>query len=272
VVDIEPQLNSAASTAVTLVTTYGLRVLGAIVILVAGWMASRIVYGAVVRLCARSPRIDRTVALFLANGARYTTLVFTFVAVLTTFGIATTSFVAVLGALGIAIGLALQGTLSSLAAGIMLVVFRPFHIGDRIETGGVGGTITEINLFFTEIDGDDDVRIVIPNGKLWGEIVRVPTRNDTARLELRFQRPAKDDVGTAIARLRELIERDRRVLRIADVGVEAVANDNYTLAAHVWVSRTDATAVRFDLNRTMKEAFEPRPQDLRGSAVERRTG
>ena len=86
-------------------------------------------------------------------------LVFTFVAVLTTFGIATTSFVAVLGALGIAIGLALQGTLSNLAAGIVLVLFRLFHIGDGIETGGVAGRTCLINLFYTEIDGDDNARI-----------------------------------------------------------------------------------------------------------------
>ncbi len=266
--DLTAQWTSAANTAVALVTTYGLRVVGAVIILVAGWMASRLVYRAVVRLLHRSPRIDRTVALFLANGARYTALVFTFVAVLTTFGIATTSFVAVLGALGIAIGLALQGTLSNLAAGIMLVLFRPFHVGDRVEVLNVGGTVCEINLFFTEIDGDDNARIVVPNGKLWGEIVRVPTRNDTTRLDLRFQRPANEDVGAAIARLRELIERDERVLRLGDVGVEALGDGNYTLAAQVWVSRPDATATRFDLNRTIKEEFERRPL----AEVERRAG
>lgn len=267
--DIEAQWTSAASTALALVTTYGLRVLGAIVILIVGWMTSRVVYRAVVRLCEKSPRIDRTVALFLANGARYATLVFTFVAVLTTFGIATTSFVAVLGALGLAIGLALQGTLSNLAAGIMLVVFRPFQIGDRIETGGVAGTTREINLFFTEIDGDDNARIIIPNGKLWGEIVRVPTRNDTARIDLRFQRPANDDVGSAIGRLHELIQRDKRVLRVADVGVETIGDGNYTLAAHIWVPQPQATAVRFDLNRTVKEELDRRAGP---AAVERRAG
>jgi len=96
--DLEPQLTNAANAAVAMVTTYGLRVVGAIVILVVGWVASRILYTAVVRLCEKSPRIDRTVVLFLGNGVRYAALVFTFVAVLTTFGIATTSFVAVLGA------------------------------------------------------------------------------------------------------------------------------------------------------------------------------
>ena len=267
--DLEAQWTGAASTAVALMTTYGLRVVGAIIILLAGWMASRIVHSAVVRLCQKSPRVDRTVALFLGNGARYLVLVFTFVAVLTTFGIATTSFVAVLGALGIAIGLALQGTLSNLAAGIMLVLFRPFHIGDRIETGGVGGMVCEINLFFTEIDSDENVRIIIPNGKLWGEIVRVPTRNDTARLDLRFQRPANDDIGAALGRLKELVQRDKRVLRVADIGVEAVGDGNYTLAAHVWVPRAEATSVRFDLNRTVKEEFDHRAPP---AAVERRAG
>ena len=122
---IDDKWTGAANTVVALVTSYGLSVVGAIIILLVGWMASRLIYAAIRRLCARTPRIDRTITLFLANGARYTVLVFTFTAVLSTFGVATTSFVAVLGALGIAIGLALQGTLSNLAAGIMLVLFRP---------------------------------------------------------------------------------------------------------------------------------------------------
>src|SRR5580704_1867334 len=184
--DLEQQVTGATGVVVTLVATYGFRVIGAILILIAGWMISRLLHAGIVRMCARSPRIDRTVGLFLANGARYATLVFTFIAVLTTFGIETTSFVAVLGALGLAIGLALQGTLSNLAAGIMLVMFRPFGIGDRIEAGGVVGTIREVNLFYSELDTDDNVRIVFPNGKVWGEIVRVPSHNDTERVELKF--------------------------------------------------------------------------------------
>src|SRR5262245_47178105 len=98
----------AANTLVALVTTYGLRVIGAIVILALGWLASRLIYNAISRVCERTQRLDRTVTLFLANGARYLVLILTFSAVLSTFGVATTSFIAVLGALGIAVGLALQ--------------------------------------------------------------------------------------------------------------------------------------------------------------------
>ncbi|MFO1159477.1 MAG: mechanosensitive ion channel [Reyranellaceae bacterium] len=171
-------------TLVTLATTYGLRVVGAIVVLTAGWFAARLLYRLIERLCARIHNMDQTLVLFLANAARYATLAFTFVAVLTTFGIATTSFIAAFGAIGLAIGLALQGTLSHFAAGIMLVVFRPFHVGDRIETGGVEGTIAIVNIFYSELDGPDGARIVIPNGKLWGEIVKVTPPSSVRRQSL----------------------------------------------------------------------------------------
>src|SRR3954470_8501662 len=255
---LEQQWANAANTLVALITTYGLRVVGAITILVLGWILSRVLYNSIRRLCARSQRLDRTITLFLANGARYLVLVFTFSAVLSTFGVATTSFIAVLGALGIAVGLALQGTLSNLAAGIMLVLFRPFHIGDRIEAGGIVGTAREVNLFYSEFDTDDNVRVIFPNGKLWGEIVKVPSRNDTERVEAKFTRPLSDDLDIAIARVQELVKRDRRIERMAQIGVDAVNENNYVLVARVWVPRQNAAQVHFDLNRAIKEEFQRR--------------
>src|SRR5690348_16111201 len=243
--DFEQQWTNAANTLVALVTTYGLRVVGAIIILLIGWWVSRLLYNGVQRMLVRTQRIDRTVTLFLANAVRYLVLVLTFSAVLSTFGVATTSFVAVLGALGIAVGLALQGTLSNLAAGIMLVLFRPFHIGDRVEAGGVVGTVREINLFYSELDTDDNVRVIFPNGKLWGEIVRVPSRNDTERVELKFTRPMSDDLETAIGRVQELVDHDKRIERVAQIGVETVNEGNYVLIVRAWVPRPQALQVRF---------------------------
>ena len=214
---------------------------------------------AIVRLCERSTRLDRTVAFFLANGARYATLIFTFTAVLTTFGIETTSFVAVLGALGLAVGLALQGTLSNLAAGIMLVLFRPFGIGDRIEAGGIVGTIRVINLFYSELDSDDNVRIVFPNGELWGKVVKVPSRNDTERVELKFTRPMTDDIGIAIDRVKAIVENDKRIARVAQIGIDTINASDFVLIARLWVARNEALQVRFDLNRSIKEEFQRRP-------------
>jgi small conductance mechanosensitive channel len=253
---LEQHWANAAGTVVALVTTYGLRVIGAIFILIIGWMSARLVYRIIVNVCARARRVDQTVTLFLANGARYSVLVFTFVAVLTSFGIATTSFVAVLGALGIAIGLALQGTLSNLAAGIMLILFRPFHIGDRIEASGVVGTTREINLFYSELDTDDNVRAVIPNGLLWGAVVKISSRNDSERLELKFTRPLSDDVNATLRRLKELVARDQRIRRTAELGVLSVNESTYVLVARLWVARRDAMQVAFDLNRAAKEEFD----------------
>jgi small conductance mechanosensitive channel len=257
-VGLDQQWTNAANTLVTLVTTYGVKVVGAIVILIAGWWGSRLSYAFIVRLCGRSTRIDRTVTFFLANGARYTALVLTFSAVLSTFDIATTSFVAVLGALGIAIGLALQGTLSNFAAGIMLVLFRPFHVADRIEVGGIIGIVREVNLFYSEIDTDDNVRVIVPNGKLWGEIVKVPSRNETERVELRFTRPLSDDIETAIARVREIVSHDKRVTQMAQIGVDTVADNSYVLVARLWVPRPVAMQVHFDVNHAIIDEFRRR--------------
>jgi len=254
----DTQWTNAANTAVALVTTYGLRVVGAIIILAIGWMVSRVLCSTVHRLLERAHRIDRTITLFLANAVRYLVLLLTFSAVLSTFGVATTSFVAVIGAVGIAVGLALQGTLSNLAAGIMLVLFRPFHIGDRVEAGGIVGTVREINLFYSELDTDDNVRVVFPNGKLWGEVVKVPSRNNTERVELKFTRPISDDLETSIARVRELVDQDKRIERVAQIGVDAVNDGNYVLVVRAWVPRPQAMQVRFDLNRAVKEEFQRR--------------
>ena len=258
---LEQQWTNAANTLVALVTTYGVRVIGATFILVAGWWGARLLHASIVRLCSRARRLDRTIILFLANGARYAVLVFTLSAVLSTFGIATTSFVAVLGALGIAIGLALQGTLSNLAAGIMLVLFRPFRVGDRIELGGILGVIREVNLFYSELDTDNNVRVVIPNGKLWGEVVKVTSRNDSERVDLRFTRPLSDDVGMAIARVREIAGHDRRVRELAEVGVDAVNEATYVLVARLWVRHDHAMQVLFDLNRAILEDFRRHPPE-----------
>jgi small conductance mechanosensitive channel len=265
---IEQQVNGATGVIVTLVATYGLRVVGAIVILIGGWIVSRLLHAGIVRMCARAPRLDRTVGLFLANGARYAVLVFTFIAVLTTFGIETTSFVAVLGAMGLAIGLALQGTLSNLAAGIMMVVFRPFGVGDRIEAGGTVGTIREINLFYSELDSDDNVRIVFPNGLLWGQVVKIPSRNSTERVELKFTRPIAEDAGLVIDRIEALVARDKRVSRVAQIGIDTVNAGDFVVVARLWVARHEALQVHFDLNRAIKDDFQRQPPVLEQKAAE----
>src|SRR5262249_43424451 len=117
----------------------------------------------------------------------------------------------------------------------------------------------EVNLFYSEIDTDDNVRVVVPNGKLWGEIVKVTSRNDTERVELKFSRPLSDDITAAIDRVREIVRRDRRISRLAQIGVESVTDGTYVLVTRLWAQRREAMQVHFDVNRAVIEEFQRRP-------------
>jgi small conductance mechanosensitive channel len=168
--------DNSVQTAVTYVTAmftqYGLRVLGAFIILILGlWVAGRAA-GVVRRLLSRSRHVDVTLLNFFASAIRYTIISITVIAVLDKFGVETTSLLAVLGAAGLAIGLALQGTLSHIAAGIMLLIFRPFRIGDHIELEKLEGTVDEITLFVTTMTTKDGIHMIVPNGLIWGQWIR----------------------------------------------------------------------------------------------------
>lgn len=149
--------------AISLIATYGLDVVAAIVILIVGLIAARWTRNLVARGCARSSRIDETLSGFFSNLAHYAGVAFVIIAVLARFGIETTSLIAVFGAAGLAMGLALQGTLSNIAAGVMLLLFRPFKVGDFVEVAGISGTVKSISLFVTELATGDNVQILAPN-------------------------------------------------------------------------------------------------------------
>ena len=152
-----------------LIVHHALSVVGALAILFFGlWLAGR-ADRVVTRLAGRAPHFDVMLRSFFGSLARYAVLTVTVLAVLSQFGIQTTSIVAVMGAAGLAVGLALQGTLSHLAAGVMLLVFRPFKIGDTVAVGGIQGTVRALTLFWTEVTGDNNVQIIVPNGGIWGQ-------------------------------------------------------------------------------------------------------
>ena len=154
-------MENAKENVIGLITTYGLDVVAAIVILIVGLIAARWAQRLVAKGCAKSGRIDETLTGFFANLTYYAVVAVVVIAVLARFGIETTSLIAVFGAAGLAIGLALQGTLSNVAAGVMLLMFRPFKIGDFIDAGGQSGTVKEVGLFTTEMATPDNVKIKI---------------------------------------------------------------------------------------------------------------
>ena len=142
---------------------YGVDLIGAIVLLVIGWTIASWARRGVRRALERMPRMDDTLKPFLAKLVWYVVMVFVLVAVLSQFGVQTTSLIAVLGAAGLAIGLALQGTLANVSSGVMLLFLRPFNIGDYIDTGGIAGTVVEISLFSTEIKTSQGLCLIVPN-------------------------------------------------------------------------------------------------------------
>lgn len=243
---------------IQVISAYGLNVLGAILILIIGYWASGWAARMTSNALAKSPKTDETIRQFLASLVRYAVIVFTGLAVLSQFGVETTSFIAVLGAAGLAIGLAFQGTLSNIAAGVMLLVFRPFKVGQFIEAAGVAGTIESITLFMTQLNTPDNVHIIIPNAQLWGTAVKNYSHNSTRRVDIDVGISYGDDIGKAIQVLKDLVSSDSRVNADPEpmVMVTGLGDSAVNMQVRMWCAASDYWPLRFDLTRQVKESLE----------------
>ncbi len=255
---MDESIKNGLNQAIEIVSTWGLNVVGAIVILVIGFMVAGWLSRMTATALGRTNKIDETLRHFLSSLVRYAIIAFTIVAVLERFGVQTTSFIAVLGAAGLAVGLAFQGTLSNIAAGIMLLLFRPFKVGQFIEAAGVAGTVEVISLFTTELNTGDNVHIVLPNGQLWGTAVKNYSHNATRRVDINVGIGYGDDIGKAFDIVQGLLAADARVskdpapaLMVTNLGDNAVE-----IQMRAWCAGSDYWAVKFDLNRRIKEAFD----------------
>ena len=235
----------------------GLRILLALVVFVVGRFVARTVIRGLQRLMERS-NLDVSLRKFLSDLVYAVTLVVIVIASLDTLGVKTTAVVAVLGAAGLAVGLALQGSLSNLAAGVLLMVFRPFRVGQYVEVAGVAGTVQEVSLMHTRLLSPDNREIVLPNGKVAGDAIVNHSARGTRRIDLVVGIGYGDDVGRAIAVVRELIAADGRVLAepAPDVAVSQLGDAAVQLAIRPWVNTGDTWAVQTSLLRSIKERFD----------------
>lgn len=226
---------------------------------VAGWMSRT-----VRKVLSKSGKVDPIVVGFFASFIRYAIIGFTFVAVLAEFGIETTSIIAVFGAAGLAIGLALQGTLSHLAAGVMLLFFRPFKIGDFVEVGTITGTVKDITLFTTDLATLDNKKVIVPNGNIWGNPITNYNANGTRRCETVMGISYSDDISKAQNVMRDLISGDSRVMDdpALNIVVSSLGDSSVNLTAYYWTQSSDFFATRMDMNKRLKEAFDREGIDI----------
>ena len=241
---------------VELIIYWGMRLLTAIAILIAGWVIGNWTAQRVKSI----NKLDDTLQSFLGGLAKYAILAIAAVAVLGQLGVQTASLLAVLGAAGLAIGLALQGTLSNVAAGVMLLILRPLNVGDFVDAGGVSGTIKSLSLFGSELATPDNVYIFVPNSQLWSGAIFNYSRNKQRRIDLINGISYSDDIDKAIKTIEKIITKDKRLVTskgkepiyfVSNLGDSAVE-----ITARFWVGASDYWAVKWDLTKTIKEALD----------------
>ena len=255
---MEQFLEKSGAELFRIVTVYGLDVVAAFAILVAGWTAAGWFGRGARRGLERIPQVDATLRPVAANSVRYTILIATVLAALSQLGVETTSIIAVLGAAGLAIALALQGTLGNVAAGVTLLILRPFRVGDYIEAGGTAGTVDAIGLFVTELHTADNVYLSVPNSALWNAAIRNYSRNPTRRIEIVVGVGYEDDLDKAIAAIEAEVAADPRVLdEPAPVtAVQALADSSVNIVVRAWTETSDAWTTTGDLTKRIKERLD----------------
>ncbi|MBA1344050.1 mechanosensitive ion channel family protein [Rhizobium sp. WYCCWR 11146] len=259
--DVLLATQTALSQASALAVQYSFSVLGAVILLVLGWtlagFASRWAYEGLSRVHG----IDETLARFFTNVLRYALLILVFITVLGQFGVQTASIIATLGAAGLAIGLALQGTLQNIAAGIMLLILRPFRVGEYIETSSVAGTVREIGLFATELKTGDGLYRLAPNSTLWNTPITNFSREPTRRNELKISVAYEDDIDLAMERLMNLAKADSRVLTspAPSVFIDSLGDGTISVALRYWAKTGDWWLISRDMVKRVKLAFDDNP-------------
>jgi small conductance mechanosensitive channel len=230
----------------------------AALILIVGMMIAGMIRKSVRSAAVKSDRIDDTLGNFFASLAYYAVMAMVIVAVLGTFGIPTTSFVAALGAASLAIGLALQGTLSNLAAGVMIVMFRPYALGDFVEVAGQSGSVKDINLFTTELATGDNKKVIVPNGNAWGSVITNYSANGTRRVDFTFSVDYSDDLDKAMDIIKATLRADGRVHKNPDVftAVTAHGGSSVDIVTRAWCDGGDYWGIYFDAMKNVKEAFD----------------
>jgi len=229
------------------ITQYGLSFLAAVLIFIIGKWLARILSNVVEKLMVKA-NVEKTLASFTKNITYVALMVFVVIAALGKLGVQTTSLIAVIGAAGLAVGLALQGSLSNFAAGVLLVIFKPFKVGDFIEAAGTVGTVKDIQIFCTVLDHFDNRRIVVPNAKITADNITNFSAIEKRRVDLVFGISYSDDIKTAKQALEKVVSSDSRILKEPKtvIAVSELGDSSVNLVCRPWVKPQDYWDVTFD--------------------------
>lgn len=236
---------------------YGLKIIVAIIVFIVGRWLAKLLRGITQKVMTKK-KLDPTIVSFAANFIYVLLLTFVILAALGQLGIQTTSLIAVIGAAGLAVGLALQGSLANFAAGFLMIIFRPFKVGDYIEGAGVAGTVEEIQIFTTQLKTPDNKIIIIPNAKLTADNITNYSTKETRRVDLVVCIGYGDDIDNAKKVIAGLLAEDERILKDPPptIGVVELADSSVNFVVRPWVKSADYWNVHFDVTENIKKRFD----------------
>lgn len=236
---------------------FGINLITAIVIFFIGkWVVALVIKGLMKAM--QKGDVDTTLRRFIANLARMLLMLFVIIAAINALGVQTASLIALIGAAGLAVGLALQGSLSNFAAGVLIVLFRPYKVGDWIEGGGVSGAVEEVQILTTVLKTGDNKRVIIPNSQIMGTTITNYSANDTRRVDLVVGVSYSDNLDKVRKELQDLVAADDRILDdpAVTIAVSELADSSVNFVLRPWVKTTDYWGVHFDLTEAIKKRFD----------------
>lgn len=236
---------------------FGIDLIAALAIFIIGRIAVGFAVRAL-RAAMRKNGIEKTLETFLCNLIRWALMVVVIIAAIAQVGIETTSFIAVFGAAGLAVGLALQGSLSNFASGVLIVLFRPYRVGDFIEAAGISGSVEQVQILTTILKTGDNKQVIVPNSKVMNSIITNYSANETRRIDLVIGVSYDDDLDKVKKTLQELVDADERILKdpAAKIAVSELADSSVNFVVRPWAQTADYWNVRFDLTEAIKKRFD----------------
>lgn len=242
---------------ISLIQDYGLPLLWAIIIFAIGRIAARALSRILGKMLVKG-RVDETLVKFVQSISYIGMMAFVVLATLDKLGIETTSFAAIIAAAGLAIGLSLQGTLGNLSSGVMLIIFRPFRVGDFVEAGGVSGIVEEVQIFSTQLRSPDNKQIIVPNGQITGTTIINYSAKATRRIDLVIGVSYDDDLKKVRSVLEDVISKEERVLSdpAPTIGLLELGDSSVNFAVRPWVKTDDYWPTLFDLQENIKLRFD----------------